>query len=122
VAWDPDRDFVAYFDFDSSQLTRGARHVVAHAARQAARMDTHDIYVDGHTDTVGSESYNDQLSVMRARAVRAELVRDGVDEDIIHIAGSGFDDPLVPTPPGVREGKNRRTVIDLRGGEEEAER
>lgn len=122
VAWNPDRDFVAYFDFNSSHLTQGARDVVAHAARHAKRMDTHDIYVDGHTDTVGTESYNDQLSVARAQAVKAELVRDGVDEDIIHVAGSGFDDPLVPTPPGVREGKNRRAVIDLHGGEEDAER
>jgi outer membrane protein OmpA-like peptidoglycan-associated protein len=122
VAWNPDRDFAAYFDFNASRLTQGARAIVARAAQRAQRMDTHDIYVDGHTDTVGSESYNDQLSVNRARAVKAELVRDGVDAGIIHIAGSGFDDPLVPTPPGVREGKNRRAVIDLHGGEEDAER
>ena len=122
VAWNPDRDFVAYFDFNSSRLTRGARAVVADAARHADRMGAHDIYVDGHTDTVGSESYNDRLSVARAQAVKAELMRDGIDDDAIHVAGSGFDDPLVPTPPGVREGKNRRAVIDLRGHEEDAER
>ena len=123
VAWDPGRDFVTYFDFNSARLTPEGRDVVAHAARRAERADTHRIQVTGHTDTVGSESYNDQLSVARAEAVKAELVHDGVDADTIHVAGSGFDDPLVPTPPGVREGKNRRAVIDLNGRvEEQAER
>jgi len=123
VAWNPDRDFAAYFDFDSSRLTPDARDVVANAARQARRMDAHYVFVNGHTDTVGSESYNDQLSVARAQAVKSEMVRDGVDPAVIHVAGSGFEDPLVPTPPGVREGKNRRAVIELREhSREEAQR
>jgi outer membrane protein OmpA-like peptidoglycan-associated protein len=122
VAWNPHRNFVAYFDFNSSRLTRGGRMIVTDAAHRAQVIGARAIYVDGHTDTVGSEDYNDQLSVDRARSVKAELVRDGVPEDAIHVAGSGFDDPLVPTPPGVREGKNRRAVIDLRDSERQAER
>ena len=122
VAWNPDRDFVTYFDFNSADLTPEGRDVVAHAAHRAARQDARFIQVTGHTDTVGSEDYNDQLSVARAQSVKAELMHDGVPEGVIHVAGSGFDDPLVPTPPGVREGKNRRAVIDLRENREEAER
>ncbi len=123
VAWNADRDFVTYFDFNSARLTRDGRDVVARAARRAQRGDAHQIRITGHTDTVGSENYNDQLSVARAQSVKTEMVRDGVDENVIHVAGSGFDDPLVPTPPDTREGKNRRAVIDLTGGpEERAER
>ena len=122
VAWNPDRDFVTYFDFNSADLTPGGRRVVAHAAERAELIEARSIHVTGHTDTVGTEEYNDQLSVARAQSVKDELVHDGVPADVIHVAGSGFDDPLVPTPPGVREGKNRRVVIDLSLREEQAER
>jgi outer membrane protein OmpA-like peptidoglycan-associated protein len=122
VAWNPDRDFVTYFDFNSANLTSEGRQVVANAARRAERIEARSVRVTGHTDTVGTEEYNDQLSVARARSVRDALVRDGVPADAIHVAGSGFDDPLVPTPPDVREGKNRRVVIDLSRHEEQAER
>lgn len=113
AVWNPDRDFATYFNFNSSRLTPEAQNVVAEAARRAERLDARRIYIDGHTDTVGSESYNDQLSLARAESVKAEMVREGVDPGIIHVAGSGFADLAIPTPPDVREGRNRRAVIDI---------
>jgi outer membrane protein OmpA-like peptidoglycan-associated protein len=122
VAWNPDRDFVAYFNFNSARLTPEAREVVAHAARRADRMEAQRIFIDGHTDTVGSESYNKELSLARAQSVRDEMVRDGVPPDVILVAGRSFNDPAVPTPPDVREGKNRRAVIDITEPGRQAER
>jgi outer membrane protein OmpA-like peptidoglycan-associated protein len=47
--------------------------------------------------------------------VKDEMVRQGIGADGIAIEGRSFNDPLVPTGPGVREPKNRRAVIDLGG-------
>jgi outer membrane protein OmpA-like peptidoglycan-associated protein len=71
------------------------------------------VQVVGHTDTVGSASYNQNLSERRAASVAAELERLGVPADAITTEGRGFSDPMVPTGPGVREPQNRRAVIDL---------
>ena len=71
------------------------------------------VLVTGHTDTVGSDSYNQGLSVRRAESVKDEMVRQGLDGAGVAIQGKSFHDPLVPTGPGVREPQNRRAVIDL---------
>jgi outer membrane protein OmpA-like peptidoglycan-associated protein len=73
------------------------------------------VMVTGHTDTVGSDSYNQGLSVRRAESVKDEMTREGMDGSTISIVGKSFHDPLVPTGPGVREPQNRRAVIDLGG-------
>ncbi len=67
--------------------------------------------VNGYTDTSGSPRYNMGLSVRRANAVAAELVRDGVPKNVIAIRGFGETHLLVPTGPGVREPQNRRVEI-----------
>jgi outer membrane protein OmpA-like peptidoglycan-associated protein len=71
------------------------------------------IVVTGHTDTVGSQAYNQALSERRAEAVEAEMVRQGLTPDQIETVGRSFSEPLVQTGPGVREPQNRRAVIDL---------
>ena len=73
------------------------------------------VVVTGHTDTVGSDTYNQALSERRANAVKDEMVGQGMDGSTIAIEGKSFHDPLVPTGPGVREPQNRRAVIDLGG-------
>ena len=71
--------------------------------------------VTGHTDTMGSDKYNQALSVRRANTVKDEMVKEGLTADSIAIEGKSFHDPMVPTGPNVREPKNRRAVIDLGG-------
>jgi outer membrane protein OmpA-like peptidoglycan-associated protein len=80
------------------------------AARQSGMVR---IVVTGHTDTVGSQAYNQALSERRAEAVRAEMVRLGMNAADIMTVGRSFSEPLVPTGPGVREPQNRRAVIQL---------
>ena len=71
------------------------------------------VVVTGHTDTVGSQAYNQALSERRATSVQNEMVRLGLQRGAIQTVGRSFTDPLVPTGPGVREPQNRRAVIDL---------
>ena len=70
--------------------------------------------MNGYTDTSGTPQYNKGLSLRRARAVQAELVRDGVPENAITVQGLGDTNLLVKTGPGVREAQNRRVEIIFR--------
>jgi outer membrane autotransporter protein len=111
----PVKTFIVFFDFDKSNLTDKAQEVVAEAVRTAKSNGFVKVLVTGHTDTVGSDSYNQALSIRRAQSVKDEMVREGLDSGGISIEGKSFHDPLVPTGPGVREPQNRRAVIDLGG-------
>jgi outer membrane autotransporter protein len=111
----PVKTFIVFFDFDKSNLTDKAQEVVQEAVRTAKTNGFVKVLVTGHTDTVGSDSYNQALSIRRAQSVKDEMVHEGLDGNGIAIEGKSFHDPLVPTGPGVREPQNRRAVIDLGG-------
>ena len=85
------------------------------AVAAAKQLGSVRIMVTGHTDTMGTDKYNQALSVRRAAAVKDEMVKEGLTADSIAIEGKSFHDPMVPTGPNVREPKNRRAVIDLGG-------
>ena len=105
--------FIVFFDFDRSNLTPEAMQVVQQAVQTARTSGMVRIVITGHTDTVGSMAYNQRLSERRADAVKAEMVREGLNAGDIMTVGRNFSDPLVRTGPGVREPQNRRAVIDL---------
>ncbi len=109
------KTFIVFFDFDKSNLTEKAQEVVAEAVKTAKSQGMVKVMVTGHTDTVGSDTYNQALSERRAQSVKDEMVREGMDGNSIAIEGKSFHDPLVATGPGVREPQNRRAVIDLGG-------
>ena len=79
----------------------------------AARNANIRVVVTGHTDTVGSQTYNQALSERRAQTVENEMIRLGLNPNDITTEGRSFSDPLVQTGPGVREPQNRRAVIQL---------
>lgn len=111
----PVKTFIVFFDFNKSNLTPEAVSVVGEAVRTAQQSQAVRILVTGHTDTVGSDSYNQALSERRASAVKSQMVADGLSVGEITTVGKSFHDPLVATGPNVREPQNRRAVIDLGG-------
>jgi len=108
------RTYLVFFDWDRADLTERARQIVAEAAQASTHVQTTRIEVNGYTDLSGTPSYNQQLSVRRAKSVETELVRDGVAASEIAIKGFGESNPLVQTAKGVREPQNRRVEIILR--------
>jgi outer membrane protein OmpA-like peptidoglycan-associated protein len=106
------KTFIVFFDFDKSNLTAEAQGVVTEAVNAAKTNGWVKVMVTGHTDTVGSDAYNQALSERRANSVKDEMVRQGMSADSISTEGKSFHDPLVPTGPGVREPQNRRAVIE----------
>lgn len=110
----PARTFLVFFDWNRDDLTARARQIIAEAAQAARTQRVTRIEVNGHTDTSGSAAYNQGLSVRRANAVAAELVRLGVSRNEITARGFGQNQLLVPTPDNTREPQNRRVEIVLR--------
>ena len=110
----PARSYLVFFDWDKASLTDRARQIIAEAAANSTKVQYTRIEVNGYTDTSGTHQYNQGLSVRRAQAVAAELVKDGVPRNAITIQGFGDTHLLVPTGPGVREPQNRRVEIIIR--------
>ena len=67
----------------------------------------------GHTDTSGTPGYNQALSVRRANVVKDVLVQMGARPESVQTSGVGESDLAVSTGDGVKEPKNRRSVITL---------
>ena len=110
----PSRSYLVFFDWDKATLTDRARQIIREAADNSTRVQYTRIEVNGYTDTSGTKQYNQGLSVRRAQAVQAELLKDGVPQNAITIQGFGDTHLLVPTGPGVREPQNRRVEIIIR--------
>lgn len=105
--------YEVYFEFDRATLTPDARQVVQQAAQNAQQGNATNIVATGHTDTVGTDSYNLALSKRRAAAVKAELVKDGIPAGEIATNGVGEHDLAVPTGANVNEPRNRRVEISV---------
>jgi len=108
------RSYLVFFDWDKATLNDRARAIVREAAENSTRVQYTRIEVNGYTDTSGTPTYNQGLSLRRARAVAGELVRDGVPANAISAQGLGDTALLVPTGPNVREPQNRRVEIIIR--------
>jgi outer membrane protein OmpA-like peptidoglycan-associated protein len=107
--------YEVYFEFDRATLTPDARQVVQQAAQNALQGRATNIVATGHTDTVGTGSYNLVLSRRRATAVKTELVKDGVSANEIATSGVGMNDLAVATGAGVNEPRNRRVEVTVQG-------
>lgn len=105
--------FVVYFGFDRTNLTDRARATLDEVVSAVSSMGATSLSVVGHTDTSGSDSYNQRLSEKRARRVAKGLVDRGIPADSMTLAGRGERDLAVATGNGVREPQNRRVEITL---------
>jgi OOP family OmpA-OmpF porin len=106
-------DFTVYFDFDSWTLKAEQLKVLDNVIAAARTGGQTNITIVGHTDTSGSNEYNQHLSVRRANVVVEALVQMGARKPAIHASGVGETDLAVQTEDNVKEAKNRRTVITL---------
>ncbi|HEX5325497.1 MAG TPA: OmpA family protein, partial [Acetobacteraceae bacterium] len=96
----PARSYLVFFDWDKATLTDRSRQIIREAADNSTHVQYTRLEVNGYTDTSGTAQYNMGLSLRRANAVAAELVRDGVSKQVIEIHGFGDTHLLVPTGQG----------------------
>ncbi len=101
------------FKFDSAELTSGARRTAYDIANAIRGTHQRMISVEGHTDSVGTDSYNQRLSFERARSVGNELIRDGVPSSQVKTRGFGESRPIESNDTSYGRSKNRRVEVVL---------
>ena len=97
---------VIYFDFDKTVLKPKSVEALNYVAEMMAAHDDLNVIVEGHTDRIGSDSYNQALSERRAAAVKAFLLEKGIDETRIGTVGFGETRLVSKT-----HWENRRAVV-----------
>ena len=105
------RSYIVFFDWDKADVRPDAQRVLETAVANAKRGGFSRIQLTGHADRSGSASYNMGLSLKRTNAVKAALVRLGMNANDISVVARGETEPLVSTADGVREPRNRRVEI-----------
>jgi outer membrane protein OmpA-like peptidoglycan-associated protein len=105
------KSFTVFFAFNRAEISPASADTIREAARYSQAGSLAHIKIAGHTDSVGSDSYNQALSERRAASVEQELQRDGLSSGAMIARGVGERDPLVATANNVREGQNRRVEI-----------
>jgi len=101
---------IIYFDFDKANLSEVSKNKIKKFIIDNKNIISEYIVI-GHTDTKGSNKYNQQLSLKRAESVKKILINFGINSKQIKILGKGETSPLVITGDDVKHPANRRAEI-----------
>jgi OOP family OmpA-OmpF porin len=105
----------ALFDFDKSVLRPDGRKSIDDALGKLRGVDLELVIATGHTDSVGSDAYNQKLSERRAAAVKEYLVSKGIAASKITTIGKGESQPVATNKTAEGRQKNRRVDIEFKG-------
>jgi OmpA-OmpF porin, OOP family len=105
----------ALFDFDKSVVKPDGKRDLDQAAAKMSGVDVEMVIATGHTDSIGTEAYNQKLSERRANAVKAYLVSKGVPASKITTLGKGETQPVATNKTKEGRAKNRRVDVEFKG-------
>ena len=105
----------AFFDFDKAVLKPEGQAKLDDLVSKMSGLNLEVIIAVGHTDSVGTDAYNQKLSVRRAEAVKAYLVSKGVEKNRIYTEGKGEKQPVADNKTAEGRAKNRRVEIEVVG-------
>jgi OOP family OmpA-OmpF porin len=105
----------ALFDFDKSVLRPDGRQSIDDAVAKLRGVDLEMVIATGHTDSIGSDAYNQRLSERRAAAVKAYLESKGIPASKITTIGKGESQPVATNRTAEGRQKNRRVDIEFKG-------
>lgn len=105
----------AFFDFDKSVLKPEGRAKLDDLVGKIQGINLEVIIAVGHTDSIGSDAYNQRLSVRRAEAVKAYLVSKGIERNRIYTEGKGKKQPIASNATAEGRAKNRRVEVEVVG-------
>jgi OOP family OmpA-OmpF porin len=105
----------AFFDFDKSVLKPEGKAKLDDLVGKVKDINLEVIIAVGHTDAVGSDAYNQKLSVRRSEAVKAYLVSKGIEKNRVYTEGKGEKQPVADNKTSEGRSKNRRVEIEVVG-------
>jgi OOP family OmpA-OmpF porin len=105
----------AFFDFDKAVVKPAGKAKLDDLVSKVQGINLEVIIAVGHTDSVGSDAYNQKLSVRRAEAVKAYLVSKGIEKNRIYTEGKGEKQPVASNKTAEGRAKNRRVEIEVVG-------
>jgi OOP family OmpA-OmpF porin len=105
----------AFFDFDKATLKPAGKAKLDDLVGKVKGINLEVIIAVGHTDSVGSDVYNQKLSVKRAESVKAYLVSKGIEKNRIYTEGKGEKQPVADNKTNEGRAKNRRVEIEVVG-------
>jgi OOP family OmpA-OmpF porin len=105
----------AFFDFDKAVLKPAGKASLDDLVGKLKDINLEVIIAVGHTDSVGTDAYNQKLSVRRAEAVKAYLQSKGVEANRVYTEGKGEKQPVADNKTAAGRAKNRRVEIEVVG-------
>lgn len=105
----------AFFDFDKAVLKAEGKAKLDDLVSKVKGINLEVIIAVGHTDSVGSDAYNQKLSVKRSDAVKAYLVSKGIEKNRVYTEGKGEKQPVADNKTSAGRSKNRRVEIEVVG-------
>ena len=105
----------AFFDFDKAVLKPEGKAKLDDLVSKVKGVNLEVIIAVGHTDSVGSDAYNQKLSVKRSEAVKAYLVSKGIEKNRVYTEGKGEKQPVADNKTSAGRAKNRRVEIEVVG-------
>ena len=104
-----------FFDFDKSILKPGGKAALDDLLVKVTQVRVEVVIAVGHTDGIGSNAYNDKLSMRRAETVKSYLVGKGVEANRIYVEGKGKKQPRADNKSAEGRAQNRRVEIEVLG-------
>lgn len=104
-----------FFDFDKAVLKPDGKEKLDELTSRLQGMNLEVIVAVGHTDSIGTNTYNQKLSVRRAEAVKAHLVSKGIEPNRIYTEGKGESQPVAENKTSSGRAQNRRVEVEVVG-------
>lgn len=106
------------FDTNSSSLTATTKTNLSDLAKTLKKYDDTNVLVEGHTDNVGEDKYNQSLSERRAASVKDFLAAQGVDSGRLETKGYGESQPIASNDTDAGKHQNRRVEVAIYANKE----
>src|SRR5437868_12908455 len=103
------------FDFDKAVIKPEGKSKLDDLANKVRGINLEVVIAIGRADSIGSDAYNQKLSVRRAESVKAYLVSKGIEPNRVYTEGKGEKQPVADNKTTEGRAKNRRVEIEVIG-------